>query len=191
MGIRSSSLAVVGILATGCGGRPSQMPAGADWRQFVIERPGASGPGALEWRPDVCGRVDLRPDYRPLNETSLVAFLQQQQLAVRVERQPVEANKPGLVFLFVSAPGDSRSVPLRVALLQSGDEAARDLYDALLQHGTGSWGVHRGNLAVLGPSGDEPDDLQFAAKTRLACWGTFTMAEDGDAFVVTGGYAEP
>ena len=30
-----------------------------------------------------------------------------------------------------------------------------------------------------------------AAKTRLACWGTFTLSDGDDAFVVEGGYAEP
>jgi len=167
------------------------MPPGPDWRHFVVDRPGASGPGALEWRPDVCARVELRPEYHHLNETNLVAFLQGQGLEARAERQPVEPNKPELVFVFVAAPGESRSVALRVAILPSADEAGRDLYDALLQKGPGAWGVHRSNLAVLGPYGDEGDNVQFAAKTRLACWGTFTMVQDGDAFVVTGGYAEP
>jgi hypothetical protein len=183
--------AVTAACGTACGGPPSQMPPGPEWRQYVVDRPGTSGPGSHQWGPDVCARVDLKPDYHALTEASLVAFLQGQGLDARVERQPVEANKPGLVFVFVAAPGTSRTVPLRVAILPSADEAGRDLYDALLLRGQGAWGVHRANLAVLGPSGDEPDDLQFAGKTRLACWGTFTVAEGGDAVVVPGGYAEP
>jgi hypothetical protein len=167
------------------------MPAGPDWRQYVIERPGGSGSSALEWRPDVCARVDLHADYHVLNEASLVAFLHDQQIDARVERQPVEANKPGLVFVFVTGPGSTQPVPLRVAILHSADEAGRDLYDALLQKGAGSWGVHRANLAVLGPPGNDEDDLQFAAKSKLACWGTFTFSSDNDAVVVQGGYAEP
>lgn len=174
-----------------CGGPPSQMPAGPDWRSYVVDRPGASGSTALEWRPDVCAKVDLHPDYRMLNETSLVAFLHDQQLDARVERQPVEANKPGLVFVFVTSPGASQPVPLRVAILPTADEAGKDLYDALVQRGSGSWGVHRANLAVLGPNGEKEDDLQFAAKTKLACWGTFTLSDGGDAIVLQGGYAEP
>ncbi|MGA2448618.1 MAG: hypothetical protein ABTD50_08080 [Polyangiaceae bacterium] len=133
----------------------------------------------------------MRPDYGTLNESSLVAFLQSQQLSVRVERQPVEPGKPELVFVFVSAPSGSQTIPLRVAMLKTPDEAGRDLYDALLQHGSGVWGVHRANVAVLGPPGSPDDDLAFAAKTRLACWGTFTIAEGGDAVVIPGGYAEP
>jgi hypothetical protein len=182
---------VVIAFAAGCGGPASQMPPGPEWRRFVVDRPGASGPGALQWRPDVCAHTELRPERRHLNETNLVAFLHDQGLDVRAERQPVEPSKPELVFVFVSAPGESRSVALRVAILPSADEAGRDLYEALLQKGDGAWGVHRANLAVLGPFGDEPDDVQFAAKTRLGCWGTFTMMHDGDAFVLTGGYAEP
>jgi hypothetical protein len=167
------------------------MPSGADFRQFVVERPGGSGPDAFAWRPDLCGRADLRPDYRVLDETNLVAFLRDNQLEARVERQPVEANKPELVFVFVSAPGAAQPVPLRVAIMKSPDEAGHALYEALAQRGDGSWGVHRANLAVLGPPGDSADDLAFVAKTRLACWGTFTFSDAGDAFVVTGGYAEP
>jgi hypothetical protein len=188
--MRFALLAATAALA-GCGGHPSQMPAGPDWRQYVVDRPGGSGASAYEWRPDVCAHVDLHPDYRVLNENSLVAFLRDQQLDARVERQPVEANKPGLVFVFVTSPGSSQPVPLRVAILPSSDEAGKDLYDALLQRGSGAWGVHRANLAILGPSGNKEDDLQFAAKTRLACWGAFTLADGDDAIVVQGGYAEP
>lgn len=187
---RFASLSVAAALV-GCAGRPSQMPAGADWRQYVVDRPGGSGRSALEWRPDVCAHVDLAPDYRNLNETSLVAFLRSQQIEARVERQPVETHKPDLVFVFVTLPGVAQTVPLRVAILTSPDEAGRDLFDALVQRGTGAWGVHRANVAVLGPLGSSEDDVAFAAKTRLACWGTFTFADSGDAFVVPGGYAEP
>jgi hypothetical protein len=182
--------ALVGFaLAVASCGRPSQMPAGPDWEQFVVRRPNTSSTGT-SWRPDVCAGFDLHPDYRALNETSLVAFLQSQQVSVRVERQPVEPNKPELVFLFIStANGDP--IALRVAMLKTPDEAGRDLYDALLQHGDGSWGVRRANVAVLGPPGSRHEDLAFAAKTRLACWGTFVVEDGDDAVVIPGGYAEP
>ncbi len=185
--------AVLAIMAslTGCAAAASQMPPGPDYRRYVVDRPGGSGPGAFEWRPDVCAQSDLHADYRVLNETNLVAFLHDQQIDARVERQPVEAHKPDLVFVFVTSPGTSQSVPLRVAILPSADEAGRALYDALLQRGAGGWGLHRSNLAVLGPSGADEDNLAFAAKTRLACWGTFTFVDSGDASVVPGGYTEP
>lgn len=197
MSTRSASLVVtVALLGcggslVGCAGRPSQMPSSPDWREYVVDRQGASGRVGFDWRPDVCAHVDLAPDYRNLNETSLVAFLRGQQIEARVERQPVEAHKPDLVFVFVTMPGIAQTVPLRVAILTSADDAGRALYDALIQRGTGAWGVHRSNVAVLGPVGSSEDDLAFAAKTRLSCWGTFTLADSGDAFVVPGGYLEP
>ncbi|HXX69293.1 MAG TPA: hypothetical protein VEK07_19065 [Polyangiaceae bacterium] len=187
---RFASLAAA-VALVGCAGRPSQMPSGADFREYVVDRQGASGRAGFEWRPDVCAHVDVAPDYRNLNETSLVAFLRGQQIEARVERQPVETHKPDLVFVFVTVPGVAQTVPLRVAILPSADEAGRALYDALVQRGAGAWGVHRSNVAVLGPLGSNEDDVAFAAKTRLACWGTFTFADSGDAFVVPGGYAEP
>jgi hypothetical protein len=53
----------------------------------------------------VCAQSDLRADYRVLNETNLVTFLRDQQIDARAERQPVEAHKPDLIFVFVSTPG--------------------------------------------------------------------------------------
>lgn len=174
----------------GCG-HASQMPPGPDWRNFVIDRPGYYGLWGHTWRPGVCAGVDLKPDYRPLNEASLVAFLRDQQYNVRVERQPVAPGKPDLVFVFVQFPGSAESIPLRVAMLKSPDDAGRDLYDALLERGSWAWGVHRSNVAVLGPRGSEDDDLAFAAKTKLACWGTFTITDGTSVYVTPGAYAEP
>ena len=80
---------------------------------------------------------------------------------------------------------------LRVAILPDAPAAGRDLHEAILQHGTGSWGVHRGNLAVLAPIGDPDEIVSFAAKTKLACWGVLTLAGRDDSFVTPGGYFEP
>lgn len=186
-----SALVVSLIALPGCAAQVSQMPPSSDVGKYVIGRLGVSGPGALQWRPDVCARADLHPDYRLLNETNLVASLKEQHFEARVERQAVEANKPELLFVFVSGGDLPQPVPLRVAVLPSADEAGHALSEALAQRGKGGWGVHRANLAVLGPMGREEDDLEFAAKVGLACWGTFTFAPSDDAFVVPGGYAEP
>jgi hypothetical protein len=183
-------IALAGALVA-CGARLSQMPAGPDWAQFVVNRPGASGPAARSWRPDVCASLDLHPDYRSLNESNLVEFLRGQQMTVRVERQPVEPKKPELIFVFVQVPGRPETVPLRLAILPNADDAGHDLYDAMMQRGPGSWGVHRSNLALLGPVGFDEEDLAFAARTKLACWGTFTLEAGNDAVVVPGGYMEP
>jgi hypothetical protein len=167
------------------------MPPGLDWHQYAIQREGASGPASHVWRPDVCARANLGPDYRALDESHLITYLREQQLGVRVERQPVQPGKPDLVFVFVTLPGADVSVPLRVAVLKTAGDAGASLDDGLEQHGPGAWGVHRSNLAVLGPPGAEQDDMAFAAKTKLACWGTFTFSDGGDLYVVPGGYAEP
>ncbi|MGC4088526.1 MAG: hypothetical protein QM756_11650 [Polyangiaceae bacterium] len=79
---------------------------------------------------------------------------------------------------------------MRVAILRNADEAGAELNQGILQHGIGSWGVHRSNLAVLGPIGALTDDMTFAAKAKLACWGVFTIADRDDTFVVPGGYFE-
>jgi hypothetical protein len=167
------------------------MPPGPDWSQFALERQGASGPASHLLQPTVCGGVDLRPEYGVLDESSLVNFLRQQQIEVREERQPVQPGQPDLVFVFVKAAWTKSSVPLRVAILKKADNAGVSLYDALQQGSAGAWGVHRSNLAVLGPQGNDQDDLAFVAKTKLACWGTFTFNSGGDLYVLPGGYAEP
>jgi hypothetical protein len=194
MDTRRLSIAVsiaLGASLAGCSIRPSQMPPGPDWGQYVVNRPGASGPAARSWRPDVCAQFDLHTDYRTLNETSIVEFLRNQQLGVRVERQAVDPKKPELIFVFVQAPGSGASVPLRVAILPGADDAGHELYEAMLQRGPGAWGIHRANIAVLGPTGADEEDLAFAARTKLACWGTFSQATLGDVVVVPGGYTEP
>ncbi len=181
----------LGASLAACAARPSQMPPGPDYPKYVVDRPGASGPAAHAWRPDLCAQFDLRPDYRTLNETSVVEFLRNQQFGVRVERQAVDPKKPELVFVFIQTPGSAASIPLRVAILPGADDAGHDLYDAMIQRGPGSWGVHRSNVALLGPIGSDEEDMAFAARTKLACWGTFTMESGGDAVVVPGGYTEP
>jgi hypothetical protein len=165
------------------------MPAAEHWDQY-IEPTGKDG-RSFQLRPGVCDGFDLRPDYSTLNEANLVRFLEQQHYGVQIQHQQVDPKQPPLTFLFVSAPGAAQPVPLRVAILPNGDEAARALYEALLQRGTGVWGFHRSNLSVLGPVGAKSEDIEFAAKTKLACWGTLTIAEGDDVVAVPGGYAEP
>ncbi len=165
------------------------MPRAEHWEQYV--QPVGEGGRGLALRAAVCEGFDLRPDYATLDEASLVRFLEQQRYAVQVQHQQVDPKQPPLTFLFVSIPGASQPVPLRVAILPSADESARALYDALLQRGAGVWGFHRSNLSVLGPAGSRAEDIEFAAKTKLACWGTLTLADGDDVLAVGGGYAEP
>jgi hypothetical protein len=182
-GAGAMMLAFVG----GCG-KPSQMPVAEHWDRY-IEPFGSDGRG-LRWRPAVCEGFDLRPDFATLDEASLIRFLQQQSYTVQVERQQVDPKQPALTFLFVAVPG-AKTIPLRVAILPTPDAAGASLYDALIARGRGFWGFRRGTLAVLGPVGSREEDLEFAAKSKLACWGSLTVADGDDVVVVAGGYADP
>jgi hypothetical protein len=172
-----------------CSAKPAQMPRAEHWEQYV--QPAGQSGRSLQLRPTVCEGFDLRPDYATLNEANLVRFLEQQHYSIQVQQQQVDPKQPPLTFLFVSGSGVDQPIPLRVAVLPNADEAARVLYEALLQRGSGVWGFHRANLSVLGPAGSRPDDIEFAAKTKLACWGTLTIAEGDDVLAVPGGYVEP
>ncbi len=184
-------LAALVLAFPGCAETALRVPPNVSWQQFAVSRDGTEDPASLRFRPEVCDGFDLRPDYGTLNEASFIRFLQQQHYDVQVQRQQVDAKDRELDYVFVSIPGIAQPVPLRIAVLQNGDDAGRSLLEGVLQRGTGSWGVYRSNLAVLGPIGSSSDDVAFAAATKLACWGTFTIAGRDDAFVVPGGYAEP
>ncbi len=185
------ALAVVPALLwlPACGGKPSQMPVSEHWSQYV--QPFGTGGHGLALRPNVCEGFDLKPDYPTLNEANLIRFLQQQHYTVQVERQQVDPKQPPLTFLFVAVPGAAQAIPLRIAILPNPDEAGGSLYDGLIARGRGFWGFRRGNVAVLGPFGSWEEDVEFAAKSKLACWGTLAYADGDDIVVVAGGYAEP
>jgi hypothetical protein len=161
----------------------------SDVKAYVVKSRVGSGtvddPNGLRFKPGLCEAHELRPDGQTLTEANLIEFLSRQQLDVRVERP-----RSDLIYLVVSGAGTDVPVRLRVAVLKNADEAGSELHRALLQHGPGAWGVHRSNLAVLGPIGSLDDDLTFAAKTRLACWGMFMTAGRDDAYAIPGGYRE-
>jgi hypothetical protein len=142
--------------------------------------------GHARLRPDVCDNVpENKPDQTRLDEKALISFLQRQGYEVSVSRA-----RPDLVYLDVAKAGSHETVRLRVAVLEDSHAAAKDLHNAILQHGDGSWGVHRSNLAVLAPIGSMDQILEFAGRTKLACWGVLTVAGRDDDFVVPGGYME-
>ncbi len=162
-----------------------------DMPRFVLERDGRDDLGAIRLRPEVCDGFDPKPEPSLLDEGAFVRFLQKEKLDVQIQRQQVNPSKPELYYVFVRVQGSAQPVPLRVAKLPDADAAGRALHDGLLARGSGAWGVHRSNLAVLGPSGTTADDVVLAATAKLACWGTLTIAGRDDIFVVPGGYAEP
>jgi hypothetical protein len=180
---------VAAFAMIGCGPeRNLRLRSGADFRAYVRDRsggPATSDIASLRFRPNLCDGEELRPDYARLDETSLIRFFERQRIDVRIERPRAD-----LVYLNLGGVGTERPARLRVAVLATPDEAGRELHEAVLEHGIGSWGVHRANLAVLGPAGDPTDDVAFAAMTKLACWGVFTIAGMDDSFVVPGAYTE-
>ena len=177
------------LLFAGCGGDAGlRMTNGSDWHAFVKGRGGSAASSdldAIHFKPGLCDSEDLRPDYARLDERSLVRFLERQHIDARIERPRAD-----LMYLNIGGGGTERPIRLRVAILANADEAGRELHQGILQHGPGSWGVRRSNLAVLGPIGSQSDDIAFAGGTKLACWGVFTIAGTDDTFVVPGGYTE-
>jgi hypothetical protein len=142
--------------------------------------------GSMRLRPSVCTGIDVQPDYGVLDENSIVKFLKTRGLPVRVERARAD-----LFYAEVQVnPDRDEWARLRVAVLSSAPQAGRELHEAILQHGHGSWGIHRANIAVLAPPGSVPDILAFVGKTKLACWGVLTIGGRDDAFVVPGAYRE-
>lgn len=136
--------------------------------------------------PSVCTGTNLTPETATLDETAFVGFLKSKGLPTRIEKARTD-------LFYVEAqvnPETDQWVRLRVAILNTPEQAGRELHEAVLQHGMGAWGVHRGNLAVLGPSGSVDDIVRFAAKTKVSCWGVLTVAGADDAFVIPGNYRE-
>lgn len=174
-----------GVLA--CGGRDLELVDGSNWKSYVYERgePWGEALGDLVFRREVCEGEDLTPEYDRLDENDLIRFLEARKVKLRVERP-----RDDLAYLIVDDGRTKQPARLRVAILENADEAGRELAEAIAQHGNGSWGVHRSNLAVLGPVGDTSHDLAFAAETKLVCWGVFTIVGSRDTVVIPGGYRE-
>ncbi len=140
--------------------------------------------GTLRMKAAACTGVSLRPETEMLSAETVVAFLSAHGVTPHAVNE-----RPDLVYLDV--PSESgRTVRLRVAVLASGAKAGEELSQALAQQGSGAWGVHRANLAVLAPAGHVDDIIAFATKTKLACWGVLTLQQGDDAIVVPGGYLE-
>lgn len=151
-------------------------------RQYVT---GPLEPGSARLKPEVCRDTpENKPETATLDASDLVSFLERQGLHTSVIRP-----RPDLAYVDVAGLG-TEPVRLRVAILPNAYAAGNDLHHAILQHGAGSWGVHRSNLAVLGPIGSMDQIFELAGRTKLACWGVLTVAGLDDDFVVPGGYME-
>jgi len=139
----------------------------------------------LMLRRELCEGEALRPEHERLDEADLARFLAAHHVTVNVERP-----RPDLAYVTLLDPAGRPGQRLRVAILATADDAGRELAEALAQHGDGAWGVHRANLAVLGSVNDLDRSLGLMARTKLACWGVFTIASGGDVYVIPGGYRE-
>ncbi len=137
----------------------------------------------LHINPDVCNGFDTKPDFTTLGAQSLRSFLDAQGIAY--ERTEARSD-----LEYLDLEEGAQKVRLRVATLDTARAAGRDLHEALLQHGPGSWGVHRSNIAVLGPVAEVDAAIAYSLKTKLACWGVLTVAGRDDTFVIGGGYSE-
>lgn len=146
---------------------------------------GSLDPATARLKPEVCRDTpEDKPETGMLDASDLVSFLERQGLHATVTRE-----RPDLVYVDLSGVSND-PIRLRVAILPSAYAAGNDLHHAILQHGPGSWGVHRSNLAVLAPIGSMDQILELAGRTKLACWGVLTVAGLDDDFVVPGGYME-
>jgi len=181
---RLACLALGLAAALGCEDRPpprsTYLPGGASG-EAPIE--GDYTPGEMRLRPEVCRGEPLYPDFRRLTEDDLVEFLEKHGMKTR----KIRARRD---LVYVEITDFEEPLRLRVAILDSPAAAGLELHEAILEHGPGSWGAHRSNLAVLAPIASPRQAVGFAAKSKLACWGVLTMAGLDDTFVVPGGYME-
>lgn len=185
---RLSCLVVPAAFAAGCAssGATLAMNNTSEVSSSVVSTRGSNDIDSIRLKPEVCKDVNIAPEHKLLDEKALVAFLEAQGLQVKTERA-----RNDLVYVDVAGAGSKQTVRLRTAILKTPEAAGAELHGAVLQHGPGSWGVHRANLAVLAPIAESPEHaLAFAIKTKLACWGVLTLAGRDDTFVVPGGYFE-
>lgn len=179
---------VVGTAMIGCGSSALHIegaPPASNYLQTMDGKPSGFTLGKVRFRPEVCSGLSLHPVGRPLDADDFIAFLHAQGLKTREIRA-----RHDLVFVDILDAGTAAPVRFRVAVLSSPGAAGNELHTALLQQGRGTWGLHRGNLAVLAPRGSPEDAIVMASKLRLACWGVFMIAGYDDTYVVPGGYTE-
>jgi hypothetical protein len=184
---RLSITAALAFAASGCGasGKVSYNPSSSSAYEGRTQSRMAADPAEARFGREVCKDFDLKPTYAPNTVDDVDRFLRDRGYSVRREDP-----RRDLSYLDISGNG-VRAMRLRVATLASAIEAGRDLHEAILQHGQGSWGVHRSRLAILAPRTDTTSAMQFATQSKLACWGEMMIAGRDDNFVVPGAYREP
>lgn len=188
-----SALILLGASLSACGGESkSQAVYLSDTNRDYAEKQtegfdeesGSFSPDGLRFKASVCRDFDLTPETKELGHQDLARFLGQRGYEVKTHRA-----REDLVYMEVTRKGQ-QPIRLRVAILEDSVTAGRSLHEAILEHGPGAWGVHRGNIAVLAPIGSTQKIVYFAALSKLACWGELMLAGRDDAFAIPGGYRE-
>lgn len=177
------------VFMGGCsGGGKLSVKASNEGKVHEIRPSGDSGDSAtrlsrLRVKEGACAEYDLTPEQQTLSVQALKSHLNTAGIdfSVQIERDDLH--------LFDISSGGSKA-RLRVAVLPHPRQAGRHLHQALLEHGSGYWGVHRSNIAILGPQASAKSAVQFATSTGLACWGVLTIAGRDDSFAIPGGYFE-
>jgi hypothetical protein len=136
---------------------------------------------------DLCEGVDVHTETRPIAQDELTRFLE------RVGAPPAQVKARGNLYWYEfpgDDPDDGDVVRLRLAVLDTPEEAADELHQALLHHGPGWWGVRRSNLSILAPKTGLGTAIAFAMRYKLPCWGALMVAGLDDVYVVPGPYTE-
>jgi hypothetical protein len=135
----------------------------------------------------LCEGLDTHTETRPIAQDDLLRFLE------RVGKPPAEIKARGNLYWFEfpgDDPNDGDVVRLRLAVLDSPEEAADELHRSLLQHGPGWWGIRRSNISILAPKSGLGDAMAFAVHYKLPCWGAMMRAGLDDVYVIPGPYTE-
>jgi hypothetical protein len=138
-------------------------------------------------REEACDDIDTHAMTAIVAQDDLERFLEERGLTVKA----IKARGNLYWFDFPGTdPEEGDRVRLRLAVLDTAEDAAVELHQSLLEHGPGWWGLRRSNLSVLAPRASFSEALAFALKYKLPCWGMMMMTDADDVYVVPGPYME-
>lgn len=141
--------------------------------------------GSFKVAQKACEKIDTHPVKNKLTQDDFTKFLDSQG----IPQPPVKAR--GNLYWY-DFPGDDAEdvVRLRLAVLDTPEEASDELHKSLLEHGPGWWGIRRANLAILAPKAGTAEAIAFALRYKLPCWGVIAQVDVDDVYVIPGPYAE-
>lgn len=186
MSVLRAALFVFPLVSCAASGSATVPKNGTAEASAEVKGPGevkASPSGMAQGSSSSCSESVEDTPKPALTFSDFAQFLEARGLSYRISRERNNLELFDVTF-------EGKTYRLRVARLASPALAGRHLHLALLEHGNGYWGVHRGNLAVLGPQSPLDGALSFAKDSGLFCWGVFTASGRDDTFVVPGGHFE-